>query len=538
MYRKPVRCPSVRGLAPGTGRRLGLFHRRGPAPAGPFPVILLEQQRCEPPTHVPLQVIGQHAQEHVAAHMILGVDIDGPHPQVGLGDPERPLHAGQALVGLDRGLGADGFRRKAGADDIDPVEAGLVRDLLLTPLPGDAILPDGDLEVFLDLLAIGLTPDASPDLRLAGQGPGPDPGHDALQRMLRGLQQFLPLPAALLPQARVEANHEPFAGKVRAGDLGHRVGHQRIRRQRRGGAGGGPGKLAQVRRLQRRDPGQAGRLQIRPDPGRGDHPAVPHQGDAGNAEPGADLLHLGRHRGRIGGIAGKQFHRNRTPLGTAQQAEDDLPLALLPVPVVAEGGQRTALPLQVGARYVVENQGPVPQVTPGQGPLDPWLALEQPVQHVEQFIAADRAEPEQGAETAGGGLRRQAPRSGQPGVRRQDPGDDRTKRQLPLAAAGAVQQAFEPEPAGGPEHRNDIAVVEGALDVQEVGQVADGHTALEDGAEPLDDLGGHLREVGNGLLADSGSFAPCLAQEHGGLAGLVGDDFDVEGHWGMCYGNI
>ncbi len=190
------------------------------------------------------------------------------------------------------------------------------------------------------------------------------------------------------------------------------------------------------------------------------------------AVPGADLLHLGRHRGRIPGVVGKQLHRAAP--GTTQQTEDDL---LLAVPVVAKGGQRTTPPLQVGTRHVVEDQGPILQVPPGQGPLDPWLAPDQPVQHVQQFIAADRGEFEQGAGTAGGGLRRQAPRGGQPGVREQDPGD----------------------------------------------------AALEDGAEPLDDLGGQPGEVGDGLLADSGTFAPGLTQEDGGLAGLVGHEFDVEG---------
>lgn len=43
---------------------------------------------------------------------------------------------------------------------------------------------------------------------------------------------------------------------------------------------------------------------------------------------------------------------------------------------------------------------------------------------------------------------------------------------------------------------------------------------VDEGAEALDNVIGEHGEVGVGLLADSGSFAPGLPEGHGGLAGL------------------
>lgn len=71
---------------------------------------------------------------------------------------------------------------------------------------------------------------------------------------------------------------------------------------------------------------------------------------------------------------------------------------------------------------------------------------------------------------------------------------------------------------------------EGALDLKGLGGITDGDAALEDGAEAFDDVGREFREVGDGLLSDLLAFAPGLAEADGGLAGLVGYGFDVEGH--------
>ena len=54
------------------------------------------------------------------------------------------------------------------------------------------------------------------------------------QRLLGGLQQILALAAALGLQARVQAQHQPLAGEIRAGEFGNRIGQQAVGGQRAG----------------------------------------------------------------------------------------------------------------------------------------------------------------------------------------------------------------------------------------------------------------------------------------------------------------
>ena len=128
------------------------------------------------------------------------------------------------------------------------------------------------------------------------------------------------------------------------------------------------------------------------------------------------------------------------------------------------------------------------------------------------------------------------PGGGELGVGGQHAGDDGGEGEVALAAAVAVQDALEAEGAASAEDGGDMAVGPGAFHLQEVGEVLDGDTTLEDGAEAVDDLGREAGEVGDGSLADAGAIAPGLAEQDGGFTGLVGDGFDVEGH-GEGYGN-
>ena len=67
------------------------------------------------------------------------------------------------------------------------------------------------------------------------------------------------------------------------------------------------------------------------------HCAVADLG-VGTATAIGDLADLTGHRCGVLGIAGKYLHRQRLTLGVAQQPDDDLPLALFAVAVLAEGG--------------------------------------------------------------------------------------------------------------------------------------------------------------------------------------------------------
>ncbi len=93
------------------------------------------------------------------------------------------------------------------------------------------------------------------------------------------------------------------------------------------------------------------------EPRRGEHAAVPDQRDGFDAEALLDLFHLRRHRGGIRRVAREHVHRQRTTVPGTKQAEDDLRLALLAVPVVAERGQGRAVPLEVTGGHNVDTKG-------------------------------------------------------------------------------------------------------------------------------------------------------------------------------------
>ena len=71
----------------------------------------------------------------------------------------------------------------------------------------------------------------------------------------------------------------------------------------------------------------------------GDHAAVADQHDMVELEAPLELLDLGRQRHRVGGVARQHLDGDGTAVGGAQQAVDDLRLALLAVTAVAPHGE-------------------------------------------------------------------------------------------------------------------------------------------------------------------------------------------------------
>jgi len=83
---------SGRALSPGDGADAQCF-------SGVLVVVVVEH-RGETGTHMPLDVIGQHAQEDVGAHALLQPMVDRPDVQIdGLQATKRALHLGERLVG-------------------------------------------------------------------------------------------------------------------------------------------------------------------------------------------------------------------------------------------------------------------------------------------------------------------------------------------------------------------------------------------------------------------------------------------------------
>ena len=357
---------------------------------------------------------------------------------------ERALHAGEALVRFHRGLRADGGGIQAGAHDVDPVESGLRLDPVRVARPVHPGVVHGDVEVLLHLAPIGLAPQgldrpvAVRRPRLPACGGGGDVG----ERPFRGLQQVLAFAAPFRAQSRVQADHEPLAGEVRARALRHRVGNQRLGLQRgRGVRPRRPQQLADVAGPERRDPVEPGRLEVLADAGRGEHPPVADQRHAVDAEALANLVHLAGEGGGIGRVPGEHLHRHRAAIGGAEEPVGDLPPALLPVAVVAEGRQRAAPTLQVAGRDVIEDQrAPALQVPVGQAPLDPGLARQQPVEHGQHLVAGDGPEREPGPEARRRGLRIQGPGGRQLRGGVEDPRGDGGERELavPLLVPAGV----------------------------------------------------------------------------------------------------
>ena len=80
--------------------------------------------------------------------------------------------------------------------------------------------------------------------------------------------------------------------------------------------------------------------------GAGDHAAVPDQHDARQAEALLELVDLRGQRHWVGGVAFEHFDRYRTAISRTQQTVDDLQLAFLAVPRVAEARQLAAPALE------------------------------------------------------------------------------------------------------------------------------------------------------------------------------------------------
>src|SRR3954449_7496289 len=92
---------------------------------------------------MPFDMIGEHAQEDVSAYPFSrpvtdrsDLEIDGLQAAEGACDPR------EVLVGLHRLVGVEMLCRHAGADDIDPIKAGLFGDALGTALEREMAVAD------------------------------------------------------------------------------------------------------------------------------------------------------------------------------------------------------------------------------------------------------------------------------------------------------------------------------------------------------------------------------------------------------------
>jgi len=91
--------------------------------------VIVEQDGGERLAHVPFQMIGEHAQEHVGAHAWADPMEDRTNVEVdGLEAAEGALDAGQALIGAHRISGIESIGWHIGAQHVEAVERGFCGD--------------------------------------------------------------------------------------------------------------------------------------------------------------------------------------------------------------------------------------------------------------------------------------------------------------------------------------------------------------------------------------------------------------------------
>ena len=154
-------------------------------------------------------------------------------------------------------------------------------------------------------------------------------------------------------------------------------------------------------------------------------------------DPGVGDL-IGKGHG-IGGVAFEHLDGDGATVGRAQEAVDDLQLALLAVAVVAALGQRAAAGFDVARRDVVQHQRPAVEMAFGEGGLDGRLTLEQPIEGRVEFVLADLAEGQFDAEAPGGGGGIERLGGGELRGRRDDAADDHGHDEIARDSLGVAR---------------------------------------------------------------------------------------------------
>ena len=207
-----------------------------------------------------------------------------------------------------------------------------------------------------------------------------------------------------------------------------------------------------------RNPIQTCRLQLLPDTGLGNHPAIPNQHHVGETEALLHLLDLGRQCCRVGRIAGKGLYGNRYALGRRQQSVDDLPPPLDPVSRVPNGSQRTGLALKCRRGNVVQHQRARPQMPRCQLLLDPLLTLEEPVHRIVEIILITARHRTHLTQRARSRRRAQRPGSGELRGGLDDSSRDHGGYQVSAPGWLRLNQFFQTQGTQCSQHRGNVSM--------------------------------------------------------------------------------
>lgn len=193
---KTVHWPAVvrallLGLALGARRALGGLHHRRPLRFGGGPVVVVEQQGSQVAPQMPLDVVSQHAQEHMCPHAIGQMMVDRPHVYVGQFQAAEPaLHVRQKLVASHGLFGGHRLGRHVRTDHVDAVQRDLGRDRRLVSLVTKRVVGDFEVKVLGHFTPAQHATNAQGDLRGAPQRGSLARSrlHDLVQFLLAGQQ--------------------------------------------------------------------------------------------------------------------------------------------------------------------------------------------------------------------------------------------------------------------------------------------------------------------------------------------------------------
>ena len=371
--------------------------------------------------------------------------------------------------------------------------------------------------------------DRDADLGCAAQGLAltRHAGCDFGQVALGGGEEVLALSGALAREIGVAADDQPLAGKVGRGYRRH-VALVEQRHLQMAAADG----LLERRRAQGGDPVEAGGAQILVDARLRDHAAIADQDDVIDGEAAFELGDLVGERHGIGDVALEHFDGDGAAVGRAQEAVDDLQLALLAVAVVAAFGQGAAAAFDIARRNVVEHQRPALEMALRQRGLDRALTLEEPVERGVEFVLADLAQGQLDAEArgGGGGMSALAVASLEAGAMMRLTIMARTRSRGRLGSSQPwARAAGRDRPRAPAEHGGDGPMRQRALDGEGLLARRQHDAALEHAAQTLDVLGRPVGEVEQRALPDGSAVPIALAQQDGGRRAAVGDGLDVHG---------
>jgi transposase len=118
-------------------------------------LMIVEQVRSERLAHVPLEIVGEHAQQHMGADPIGQAMVDRSDLEIdGLDRTEGTLGLAQALVDPHDIAGSQRGFVKIGADDVEAIEFALGLDGIGVACEGKLLIGDGQDEVLGHLVAI------------------------------------------------------------------------------------------------------------------------------------------------------------------------------------------------------------------------------------------------------------------------------------------------------------------------------------------------------------------------------------------------